>query len=123
MASQPNPGSANPRTSPAAIVTNPPEQPSPGLTSSHVHRPAPTNVAPAGTTAKKGKAKKTTDPAEVGKLLAAKIGQLESDAAGERSEEQEIGEWEGLFRQEKDVGRQKMWDCGIYKEVVVWEFG
>jgi hypothetical protein len=40
------------------------------------------------------KAKKvTTDPSEVPKLLAAKISQLESDQAGEKEEEAEIGEY------------------------------
>jgi hypothetical protein len=39
------------------------------------------------------KAKKaTTDPSEVPKLLAAKISQLESDQAGEKEEEAELGE-------------------------------
>ena len=41
---------------------------------------------------KKGsKSKKATDPSETGKLLAAKINQLESDAAGEKDQEAEIG--------------------------------
>ena len=41
--------------------------------------------------AKKGKGKKAVDPSETGKLLAAKINQLELNAAGEKEEEQEIG--------------------------------
>ena len=41
--------------------------------------------------AKKAKAKKGVDPNETGKLLAAKINQLEIDAAGEKDQEQEIG--------------------------------
>ena len=41
--------------------------------------------------AKKGKSKKAPDPSETGKLLAAKISQLESDAAGEKDQEVEIG--------------------------------
>ena len=59
--------------------------------------PAPSNPAAmqAGTTApksgKKAKAKKGVDPNETGKLLAAKINQLEIDAAGEKDQEQEIG--------------------------------
>ena len=40
---------------------------------------------------KKAKAKKGVDPSETGKLLAAKINQLELDAAGEKDQEQEIG--------------------------------
>ena len=42
-------------------------------------------------TAKKGKQKKTTDPNEASKLIAAKISQLELDAAGEKDQEAEIG--------------------------------
>ena len=48
------------------------------------------NVASAPPPAKKGK-KKTTDPNETSKLLAAKINQLELDAVGEREQELEIG--------------------------------
>lgn len=40
---------------------------------------------------KKTKGKKATDPNETSKLLAAKISQLEQDAAGEKDQEQEIG--------------------------------
>ena len=58
--------------------------------------PPPTNaaaMASAGTarSTKKTKAKKGVDPNETGKLLAAKINQLELDAAGEKDQEQEIG--------------------------------
>lgn len=74
------------------------------------HRPAPTAAEMTngtavgsqtnGTMAKKptaaassatAKSKKTVDPAETKKLLAAKISQLESDKAGELEEEAEIG--------------------------------
>lgn len=41
--------------------------------------------------AKKNKGKKTADPSETSKLLAAKISQLEQDAAGEKDQEAEIG--------------------------------
>jgi hypothetical protein len=41
--------------------------------------------------AKKGKQKKATDPNEASKLIAAKISQLELDAAGEKDQEAEIG--------------------------------
>ncbi|KAL2040177.1 hypothetical protein N7G274_007080 [Stereocaulon virgatum] len=51
--------------------------------------PAP-NAAPAAPVAKKGKNKKAPDPNETGKLLAAKINQLELDAAGEKDQELEI---------------------------------
>lgn len=40
---------------------------------------------------KKNKGKKVTDPNETSKLLAAKISQLEQDAAGEKDQEAEIG--------------------------------
>src|ERR1700722_14363118 len=40
---------------------------------------------------KKTKAKKATDPNEASKLIAAKISQLELDAAGEKDQEVEIG--------------------------------
>jgi hypothetical protein len=40
---------------------------------------------------KKGKGKKPTDPNEASKLIAAKISQLELDAAGEKDQEAEIG--------------------------------
>lgn len=42
---------------------------------------------------KKNKGKKAADPNETSKLLAAKISQLEQDAAGEKDQEQEIGAW------------------------------
>lgn len=45
------------------------------------------------TIAKKNKGKKVADPNETSKLLAAKISQLEQDAAGEKDQEQEIGTW------------------------------
>jgi hypothetical protein len=45
------------------------------------------------TIAKKNKGKKVADPNETSKLLAAKISQLEQDAAGEKDQEQEIGMW------------------------------
>lgn len=43
------------------------------------------------TMAKKQKGKKAADPNETSKLLAAKISQLEQDAAGEKDQEAEIG--------------------------------
>lgn len=48
-------------------------------------QPGPTGVA------KKGKHKKVTDPNEASNLIAAKISQLESDAAGDKEQEAEIG--------------------------------
>ena len=41
--------------------------------------------------AKKTKGKKPADPTETSKLLAAKISQLEQDAAGEKDQDAEIG--------------------------------
>lgn len=57
---------------------------SPAANMSHASGPA----APA---ARKTKGKKPIDPNETGKLLAAKINQLEIDAAGEKDQELEIG--------------------------------
>jgi hypothetical protein len=48
----------------------------------------PSQPAPAS---KKSKTKKASDPNETSKLLAAKISQLELDAAGEKDQEIEIG--------------------------------
>ncbi|KAL9047404.1 MAG: hypothetical protein Q9214_000018 [Letrouitia sp. 1 TL-2023] len=47
-------------------------------------------AGPAPSTTKKGKSKKAADPNETSKLLAAKINQLEHDAAGEKDQEAEI---------------------------------
>ena len=52
--------------------------------------PAPATAAPAATK-KAMKGKKATDPNETGKLLAAKINQLELDAVEEKDQELEIG--------------------------------
>lgn len=57
---------------------------------SHGHPP----IAPSN---KKAKTKKAADPNETSKLLAAKISQLESDAAGEKDQEAEIGKWQNFF--------------------------
>ena len=46
---------------------------------------------------KKGKQKKAAEPNEAGKLIAARISQLESDAAGEKDQEAEIGEFMFYF--------------------------
>lgn len=54
----------------------------------------PVRTSPAMATnamAKKAKGKKAADPNETSKLLAAKISQLEQDAAGEKDQEAEIG--------------------------------
>ena len=94
----------------AAVVSQPPTGPTSSRSSSVVNGNATTdfvnghgglpdsptsNVAPAiqpaAPASKKGKNKKTVDPSETGKLLAAKINQLELDAAGEKDQELEIG--------------------------------
>ncbi len=49
------------------------------------------NAASTAPPPKKGKAKKSTDPADASKQIAAKIAQLEQDAAGEKDMEAEIG--------------------------------
>lgn len=58
------------------------------------HGPLPdspaSSSAPVPPTSKKGKSKKAADPNETGKLLAAKINQLELDAAGDKEQEAEI---------------------------------
>ncbi len=63
------------------------------------------NTAPAPTTstAKKGKGKKAADPNETGKLLAAKINQLELDAAGEKDQEAEIGGYSSAHASKENV--------------------
>ena len=55
------------------------------------------NVASAAPATKKGKGKKAADPNETGKLLAAKINQLELDAAGDKEQEAEIGGYSPTF--------------------------
>ena len=52
---------------------------------------------------KANKARKPTDPSETEKLLAAKINQLELDAAGEKDQEQEIGKSAVYFDIDSDI--------------------
>lgn len=65
------------------------------------HGPVPdspaSSPAPPPPAAKKGKGKKAVDPNETGKLLAAKINQLELDAAGDKEQEAEIGGYKSFF--------------------------
>jgi hypothetical protein len=74
------------------------------LTNGHTDRidpvPPPAPMAPGN---KKGKGKKDKyGPDEMSKALAAKISQLEQDAAGEKDQEAEIGAWSFLhFRWRK----------------------
>ena len=80
----------------------------PSSPSTSVHdAQAPGSVPPPAATnnakTKKGKSKKAVDPSETGKLLAAKINQLEIDAAGEKNEEQEIGTHLHMLRHSRDL--------------------
>ena len=58
---------------------------------SHSHETRPAPAPPITANMKKGKAKKPADSSETSKLLAARISQLELDAAGEKDLEAEIG--------------------------------
>jgi hypothetical protein len=49
------------------------------------------STTPAPVPKKSGKSKKNSDPADAGKQIAAKIAQLEQDAAGEKDQDVEIG--------------------------------
>lgn len=63
-----------------------------GHSHQHHHHHEPPQQQPALTgVSKKGKNRKAADPNEASKLIAAKISQLESDAAGEKDQEVEIG--------------------------------
>lgn len=59
----------------------------------HHHHDGPNTSthAASSNSSKKTKGKKPTDPNEASKLIAAKISQLELDAAGEKDQEAEIG--------------------------------
>ena len=57
----------------------------------HAHETRPAPAPPANTAGKKGKPKKAPEPNEASKLIAARITQLEQDAAGEKDQEAEIG--------------------------------
>ena len=89
MASQPLTANASSRSSPAVNGNS-------SLEYVNGHGDLPdspgSNVPPVAPSTKKGK-KKTTDPSETSKLLAAKINQLELDAVGEKEQELEIGVW------------------------------
>ncbi|KAK0516575.1 hypothetical protein JMJ35_001178 [Cladonia borealis] len=80
--------SANAGSSPAGANNNPAQD----YINGHGNLPdAPaSNAVPAAPAGKKGKNKKATDPSETGKLLAAKISQLELETAGEKDQEAEI---------------------------------
>jgi hypothetical protein len=57
----------------------------------HHHHDVGSSQSGSSNAAKKGKGKKTTDPNEASNLIAAKISQLELDAAGDKEQEAEIG--------------------------------
>jgi hypothetical protein len=102
--------SANPLVTPAATAPrpvpmaqpasnqpthhhHPPDSPPPnGVCPGHAHETRPAPAPPAnGSNNKKGKGKKAMDSSEASKLVAARISQLELDAAGEKDQEAEIG--------------------------------
>lgn len=70
--------------------------PESGYTNGHHHHHHDGGAASGSNAAKKGKGKKATDPNEASNLIAAKISQLELDAAGEQEQEAEIG-WSTRF--------------------------
>ena len=63
--------------------------PEPAYTNGHHHHHHDSGMP--SNAMKKGKQKKATDPNEASKLIAAKISQLELDAAGDKEQEAEIG--------------------------------
>lgn len=77
----------------SSIATNHTHTESSYANGHHHHHHDAGGSQPPGTAAgaKKGKQKKATDPNEASKLIAAKISQLELDAAGEKDQEAEIG--------------------------------
>lgn len=74
----------------------------------HHHEAAASQQPSTANAAKKGKQKKVPDPNEASKLIAAKISQLELDAAGEKDQEAEIG-WFDPF------GRTSHTDCHCHE--------
>lgn len=74
----------------SASVELPTRSPSTSPPSPEVELPIPFTMSSAAMS-KKNKGKKVADPNETSKLLAAKISQLEQDAAGEKDQEAEIG--------------------------------
>lgn len=94
--------SANSRSSPA--VNNAPALDYINGHGSLPDAPAPSAVPmPAAPPTKKGKGRKAADPNETGKLLAAKINQLELDAAGEKDQEAEIGGYSSTHASKENV--------------------
>ncbi|KAI5306013.1 hypothetical protein KEM56_002539 [Ascosphaera pollenicola] len=79
-------------SSSAPASANPVSAQAPTYRSQHQHQTEQQTqqFMPPSNMAKKQKAKKTADPSETSKLLAAKISQLEQDAAGEKDQEIEI---------------------------------
>ena len=67
----------------------------PAYTNGHHHHHHDTGMS--SNAMKKGQQKKATDPNEASKLIAAKISQLELDAAGDKEQEAEIGGYNNPF--------------------------
>jgi hypothetical protein len=63
----------------------------------HHHDTGASHQPGSASAAKKGKQKKVPDNSEASKLIAAKISQLELDAAGEKDQEAEIGSCYFIF--------------------------
>ena len=83
---------------------NLPDAPSSATTANNA---APTtSTAPPLATKKVAKGKKAADPNETGKLLAAKINQLELDAVEEKDQELEIGSFHSLLSSLQIFGGQ-----------------
>ena len=82
---------ASSRTSSTAANKENHSQPESSYSNGHHHHHHDAPPTGYSTSAKKGKQKKATDPNEASKLIAAKISQLELDAAGEKDQEAEIG--------------------------------
>lgn len=93
------PATATPRPAPMAYAaSNQSSHHAPSDTAStngvcpgHAHDTRPAPAPPCPNAGKKGKQKKAMDSNEASKLVAARISQLELDAAGEKDQEAEIG--------------------------------
>jgi hypothetical protein len=97
-------GSRHPSSTTAQIGSYPSDSALPNGHHHHHQDSANTPTNSAASMQKKTKAKKMTDPNEASKLIAAKISQLELDAAGEKDQEAEIGGYISHLRREYAPG-------------------
>ena len=89
-----NPPQQSAAADPSVGDDHPKQTPNGAQSAATSHGQAPPAASATGPKLKKAaKAKKAPDASETTKLLAAKINQLELDAAGEKDQEQEIGKW------------------------------